>query len=259
MPSAAFVPLFSSPSLPVRFWSIPRVREPELMDDPALAEADHLRALVALGRINTLSLTTARLAAGVVALADGQEERGAGLEVIDVASGGGDVTIDLARRLRGAARWQAVAITGIDISPRAIERARDLAARLGSPATFLLRDVTAQGCPPCDVAVSSLFLHHLDDDDARQLLRVMASAARRGIVISDLIRSPAGLFLAHVATLFLTGSRVARVDGPRSVRAARTPAEYRALLESVGLRGATVRRVWPERVVIVWRALGEDR
>ena len=74
------------------------------MDDPALAEADHLRALVALGRINTLSLTTARLAAGVVALADGQEERAAGLEVIDVASGGGDVSIDLARRLRGAAR-----------------------------------------------------------------------------------------------------------------------------------------------------------
>jgi SAM-dependent methyltransferase len=147
-----------------------------------------------------------------------------------------------------------VAITGIDISPRAIERARDLAARLGSPATFLLRDVTAQGCPSCDVAVSSLFLHHLDDDDARQLLRAMASAARRGIVISDLIRSPAGLFLAHVATLFLTGSRVARVDGPRSV-----PAEYRALLESVGLRGATVRRVWPERVSIVWRAEREDR
>ena len=104
MPSAAAVPLFSPPSLPVPFWSIPRVREPELMDDPAIAEADHLRALVALGRINTLSLTTARLAAGVVALADGQEERAAGLEVIDVASGGGDVTIDLARRLRGAAR-----------------------------------------------------------------------------------------------------------------------------------------------------------
>ena len=246
------------PSLPVPFWSIPRVREPELMDDPAIAEADHLRALVALGRINTLSLTAARLAAGVVALAGGQEDRGAGLEVVDVASGGGDVTIDLARRLRGASRWRSVAITGIDISPRAIERSQDLAARFGSPATFLLRDVTAQGCPSCDVAVSSLFLHHLDDDDARQLLRAMASAARRGIVISDLIRSPAGLFLAFFATFFLTGSGVARVDGPRSVRAARTPAEYRALLESVGLRGATVRRVWPERVSIVWRALGED-
>jgi len=258
MPSAAAVPLFSLPSLPVPFWSIPRVREPELMDDPALAEADHLRALVALGRINTLSLTAARLAAGVVALAGKKQDSVAGLEVIDVASGGGDVTIDLARRLEESARWGTISVTGIDISPRAIERAGDLAARLGSPATFLFRDVTAQGCPACDVAVSSLFLHHLDDDDARQLLRVMASAARRGIVISDLIRSPTGLFLAYVATLFLTASRVARVDGPRSVRAARTPAEYRALLESVGLRGATVRRVWPERVVIVWRAEGED-
>ena len=44
------------------FLSIPRVREPELMDDPALAASDHLRALVAIGTINTLSLTAARLA-----------------------------------------------------------------------------------------------------------------------------------------------------------------------------------------------------
>ena len=34
------------------------------MDDPALAAADHLRALVALGTINTLSLTAAQLTGG---------------------------------------------------------------------------------------------------------------------------------------------------------------------------------------------------
>lgn len=240
-------------------WSIPRVREPELMDDPALAEADHLRALVALGRINALSLTAARLAAGIAAVADGRGDTRSPLEVVDVASGGGDVTIDLARRLERDQRWRSVAVTGVDISPRAIERAFDLAARRGSTATFILRDVTTEGCPPCDVAVSSLFLHHLDDDDARRLLRVMAAAARRGIVVSDLIRSRLGLFLARIGTMILARSRVARVDGPRSVCAARTPAEYRALLESIGLRGATVRRVWPERVVIVWRAEETDR
>jgi hypothetical protein len=49
-------------SLPVLCPPIPRVREPEPMDDPTLAASDHLRALVALGTINTLSLTTARLA-----------------------------------------------------------------------------------------------------------------------------------------------------------------------------------------------------
>ena len=235
------------------FPPIPRVREPELMDDPALAESDHLRALVALGTINTLSLTAAQLAGGIVALARQKHDSAAGLEVVDIASGGGDVTIDLARRLEESARWGTVSVTGLDISPRALERARALAGRCGSPATFARRDVTVDGCPPCDVAVSSLFLHHLDDDDARQLLLVMAAAARCGIVVSDLIRSRLGLFLAHVATMVLTRSRVARVDGPLSVRAARTVTEYRALLASAGLGGATVRRAWPERVVIVWR------
>ena len=227
------------------------------MDDPALAEADHLRALVALGTINTLSLTAARLAGGIVALAGKKHDSVAGLEVVDVASGGGDVTIDLARRLESA-RWRTVSVTGLDISPRALERARALAGRRGRQATFTRRDVTVDGCPPCDVAVSSLFLHHLDDDAARQLLLVMAAAARCGIVVSDLIRSRSGLLLAHVATMVLTRSRVARVDGPLSVRAARTVTEYRALLASAGLGGATVRRVWPERVVIVWRAVGKE-
>jgi hypothetical protein len=71
--------------------------------------------------------------------------------------------------------------------------------------------------------------------------------------VSDLVRSRIGLLLARVGTTILARSRVARIDGPLSVCAARTPAEYRALLDSAGLTGATVRRVWPERVVIVWR------
>jgi hypothetical protein len=47
---------------------------------------------------------------------------------------------------------------------------------------------------------------------------------------------------------------VARVDGPLSVRAARTPAEYRALAARAGLPQASVRRVWPERVLLEWRS-----
>lgn len=224
------------------------------MDDPALAEADHLQALVALGRINAVSRTVPQLAAGIAMVAAGPMDEGTMLEVIDVACGGGDVTIDLARRLGRTERWRTVSVTGIDISPRAVDRARALAARRGSAATFLRRDITAEGCPPCDVAVCSLFLHHLDDDQARTLLRTMASASRRGIVVSDLVRSSIGLLLARVGTTILARSRVARVDGPMSVRAARTPAEYRTLLDSAGLTAATVRRVWPERVVIEWRA-----
>jgi SAM-dependent methyltransferase len=235
---------------------MPRVREPELMDDPAIAAADHLHALSALGRINAFSRTAARLADGVRRVARGRATA-APLVVIDVACGGGDVTIDLARRLSHRGGGVTVEVIGIDFSQRAIERAIQLAARRGSRVGFAERDVISAGCPPCDVAVSSLFLHHLDDADAIGLLHAMASAARCGIVVSDLVRSRLGLFMATVGTAVLSKSRVARVDGPLSVHAARTPPEYLTLFAAAGLHGATMRRVWPERVLVEWR-VGKD-
>lgn len=234
-------------------WSLPLSREPELMDDPALAAADHAAALGALATINAVSGTAARLARSVAAL---RPSIAAAFMVVDVACGGGDVTVALERRLaRIAPRPRLV---GIDISPRAIERATRLAGRRGSAATFRVGDVQTAGCPSCDVAVSSLFLHHLDDVAAVAVLRGMAAAARVGVVISDLIRSRIGLALAVVGTSVLASSRVARVDGPLSVRAARTIPEYRELLSRAGMASATVRRTWPERVVIEWRRAAAD-
>jgi 2-polyprenyl-3-methyl-5-hydroxy-6-metoxy-1,4-benzoquinol methylase len=235
-------------------WSVPQSREPELMDDPLIEEAAHLQALAALRRINAVSRTAARIAAtvgGVLAAAASPVQ--GPLEVVDVACGGGDVTVDLAGRLQRLVRGRGVRVVGVDVSPRAIERSRQVAAARGLDVSFEVRDVLAAGCPPCDVTVSSLFLHHLDDDPARRLLQSMTAAARAAVVVSDLVRSRIGLGMAVIGTRLLSASRVARVDGPRSVRAARTPAEYRALCDTAGLPAATIRRVWPERVVITWR------
>jgi 2-polyprenyl-3-methyl-5-hydroxy-6-metoxy-1,4-benzoquinol methylase len=232
-----------------RWWSLPVNRQPELMDDPALPGPEHLEALEALRQINAMSFTAASLAAAVAEISRGH----APLTVVDVACGGGDVTLDVARRL--ARHMQpdcGLKMVGVDISPRAVERARTVAASRGVEAEFLVHDVVALGCPPCDVAISSLFLHHLDDDDARALLTRMATAARYGIVVSDLVRSRLGLALAMLGTTLLVRSKVARVDGPMSVRAARTLDEYDELLATAGLTGATVRRVWPERVLLTW-------
>jgi len=239
--------------------SLPPARLPELMDDPGLPEAEHLRALTALRRINALSFTAAGLAREVEALVApvSRKCRMNSLTVVDVACGGGDVTLDLAARLaRSPSLAAEVHVIGIDVSPRAVDRARGLAGTAGSVAaarlTFTEHDIVAAGCPPCDVAVSSLFLHHLDDEAAEAVLASMAAAARLGIVISDLVRSRLGLALAVVGTTVLSGSRVARIDGPRSVRAARTPAEYRQLLDAAGLTTARIRRTWPERVLLTW-------
>ena len=240
---------------PVSFWSLPASRRAELMDDPALPEPDHLKALSALARINAFSRTAARIAGTIAAVWGPRSAAAEPFTVVDVACGGGDVTVDLARRLTrisGGRGVGPVRVVGIDISPRAIDRAHKVAAARGVDVEFLLHDVTEAGCPDCDLAVSSLFLHHLDDAAAVCLLRALATAARRGIVVSDLVRSRIGLALAVVGTTVLSTSRVARVDGPLSVRAARTPGEYRRLLDAAGLATATISRCWPERVLITW-------
>jgi len=244
-------------------WTIPQSRQPELMDDPSLPAADHFRALDALSRINALSLTAAQIAAAVGRLLDSAGRRTDDprpVEIVDVACGGGDVTAAVGRRIArraGGFGRGPVHVTGLDVSPRALDHARQHARVATSPAvtdtvSFAVRDVVADGCPACDIAICSLFLHHLDDAAAVRVLTAMAAAARVGLIVSDLVRSRTGLVLARLGTLVLSGSRVARVDGPLSVRAARTPAEYRRLLDHAGLRSATVRRIWPERVLIAW-------
>jgi len=64
--------------------------------------------------------------------------------------------------------------------------------------------------------------------------------------------------LAHVGTTMLARSRVARVDGPLSVKAARTTAEYRRLLVAADLPHAQIDRTWPERVCVSWKRAEEN-
>ena len=239
-------------------WQLPRTVSNELMDDPALPAAEHHAALRALARINMVSGTASQLARHVVAVAQRHspqaDQQNQPLEVVDLACGGGDVTVAVARRL--ARLGVAARVTGVDMSERALAAARSAAnaAEAERPLglEFVQRNLAEEGCPPCDVAISSLFLHHLDDADARGLLASAAAAARIGLVISDLVRSRLGLALAVLGTRVLARSRVARIDGPLSVRAARTPEEYRALWVQAGLPEPSITPSWPARVVISW-------
>lgn len=234
--------------------SVAPARHAELMDDPALPAADHLHALRALATINAFSRTAAVIAAAATRLAVGN---GRPIEVVDLACGGGEVTRGCANHLARLMPRARITMLGLDMSERALERARTKATpnSCGSDVEieFCERDLVTHGCPPCDIAISSLFLHHLDDHEAGRLLQSMAASCRLGFVISDLIRSRLGLVLAVVGTSVLSTSRVARVDGPLSVRAARTRREYRDLLDDNGLRSATIRRSWPERVLMTWQ------
>ena len=230
-----------------------RHREPELMDAPELDPARHVQALTALARVNRISGVAARVWQDVLRLSREYRARGRDepLRLLDVACGGGDIMIDVARRARSAG--VPLEVHGCDVSPVALDHARREAERRGVTGDFLARDVLAEGLPGgYDLVCSSLFHHHLSNEDAVKFLRAMADAGH-AVLVQDLLRGAMGYVLAWSALRLLSRSDVAREDGPRSVRAAFSLSEVRTMAVEAGLAGAVIRRGWPERFILRWR------
>ncbi len=103
------------------------------------------------------------------------------------------------------------------------------------------------------MVMCSLFLHHLDEEQARGLLQRMRQAARYLVLVNDLRRSLFGYALAYLGTRILSASHIVHVDGPLSVQAAFTIPEVRQLAKSAGMTEATVSRRWPCRFLLTWR------
>ncbi|MDX1494528.1 MAG: methyltransferase domain-containing protein [Longimicrobiales bacterium] len=245
-----------------------RRRRAELMDDPELDAGRHRRALQALARINRISLTGWRLWQEV---RDLHHRHGEPLRVLAVACGGGDVVVWVAARVGRAG--MGVQVDGCDVSPRALDDARkrwegampsqagalqgaDASEAVG-PTTcgprFFRVDALRHPLPEgYDLVTSSLFLHHLERGEAVALLRRMADACRRRLLVQDLRRTRLGYVLAWLGLHTLTRSDVARTDGLRSVEAAFTRDEVVELCHEAGLTGAVVSSGWPQRWIVRW-------
>lgn len=233
----------------------PLVQRPaELMDDPSLDASQHKEALQALARIHVVSRTASQLAACLVSLTRNVPATGGQpLRILDIACGGGELTTAVAARIASKVHHR-VEVIGLDISERAIGWATRNHARATEnlAVTFRTCDVLNNALPSCTLAFHSLFLHHLDDVQAVAQLQAMAAASLVGFVFSDLLRTRLGLFLAKLGTRVLSRSSVAQIDGPLSVRAARTIEEYHRLFREAELSDPTLRRAWPERVCATW-------
>lgn len=223
--------------------------QPELMDRPELESSSHFAALQGLARLNRWSHTASTIWRPLEQLARGCRRP---LRVLDIATGGGDVLCDLAGRAKRANI--PFEFGGCDISARAIEFARQRADRQDLSINLFSCDVLQDSLPDeFDVIISSLFLHHLTEEQAIVLLDKAKANSREMIVISDLRRTVIGWWLASVATRLLTRSPVVHFDGPRSVGNAYTCSEIRSIVERAGLSNAEITNCWPQRYLMCWR------
>jgi SAM-dependent methyltransferase len=107
-----------------------------------------------------------------------------GRRVLDFACGAGLTAAFLAQR--GAL------VTGIDISPASIERARELAARIGLSIDFLAGELTPTTFPPgsFDAVVGHYALHHVDLEVIAPILGEILLPGGRGAFVETMGLNP---------------------------------------------------------------------
>ncbi len=103
-----------------------------------------------------------------------------------------------------------------------------------------------------DYVFCSLFLHHLGDESAVELLREMGRVAANGIFVIDLNRNAtAYYFYKFIGGLFL--QKFTRDDGALSILRSFTAEEMYALAENAGLYDIKVERSTANRLILSGR------
>ena len=168
--------------------------------------------------------------------------------LLDVGSGGGDVSRALARwAVRDGLR---LTVTGIDPDARAHVFATGQPAMAGlSFRRALSSDLVAEGAR-FDFVISNHVLHHLSGAELAGLLADSRNLAHRRVLHADLERSTfAYLGFAFATWPFFRHSYI-RPDGLTSIRRSYTATELRAAVPA----GWTVSRGLPSRLVLGWEA-----
>lgn len=221
-----------------------------MMDDPSLDKREHDKALAGLARLNCVGDTAGRLWDQVESLA--RTPGHGGLSVLDIATGSGDLPVKLATRARKSG--VSLSIHACDINEHSLGVASARAQKAGVDLKTFPLDVVNQQVPgEYDVVMCSLLTHHLPEDAAVEVLYKMKAAARKLVLVNDLIRDRKTYAMAVVASHVLSRSRVVHIDAALSVCAAFTVTEMESLAERAGLKGAEVRPWQLGRLLLTWK------
>ena len=208
-----------------------RAQLSELMDEPCTRDVMQA-CLRDLARVNRWFLGYRPVLRWLEGL--NGEARREPLRILDVGCGYGDSL----RRIELWARKRRVAVelTGIDLNPDTVAIASE-ASGPGSAIEWISADVFAYEMHrPAQLVVSSLFTHHLSDDDVVRFVEWMENHAELGWFINDLSRAPVPY---HLFRWFAKAARlhpIVQHDGPVSFRRAFVIEDWRRLCAAAGLR-----------------------
>lgn len=220
----------------------------EMMDAPDIDAELLIDDLKNLRRLNRYLGNYRSVCWGLTRLVGAQKQ----FSLLDVGMGSGDflrTIVQWARRARLRAR-----LSGLDLNPIAVAQAAEQTRSIGD-VTILRGDAGALSFRPetFDFVLASQVLHHFSEERIVALLRHWSAVARRGIIISDLIRHPLPYYGVALLTRLFTRNVMTRTDAPLSVQRGFTMAEWLRLFNAAGVGTYEMHWMFPFRLLALIR------
>jgi ubiquinone/menaquinone biosynthesis C-methylase UbiE len=224
-----------------------RSYELENLDKGTYTPEEYEGCIVELQRVNEWLGDTKALRGSLLKEIDCQGLRS--FSILDVGAGSGEL-------LRAAAKWaretdRTTTLVGLELNWRSAQAIREesvefpeISSVQGSGLVLPFPDASI------DYVISSLTLHHFDDEGAVNLLREMGRVARRGVFVIDLHRNPMAYFFYTTLGRLILHNRLIREDGALSILKSFTPDELERLGQQAGLMNVSVEKHFPSRLVL---------
>ena len=226
-----------------------RRRQVEWMDDPAADAGDLRGSLAYIRRINRLLGYTSTTLSHLDRFSRNWNPRET-VHILDVATGSADLpqaVLDWAAR-----KGFDVRVVGIDLQATTLRIARESTSAVAHVERLRFVQADALRLPfadrAFDYALTSMFLHHLDDGAAAAALREMARVARRGVIAADCLRNRRAY--AWITLFTLLSRPMVRHDARASVAQSFTKAEVLRLRDAAGLHFVRYHRHFGHRWVL---------
>ncbi len=228
-----------------------RSYELENIDKGTYTPAEYEGCIVELQRVNEWLGDAKALRGSLLKEIERQGLRS--FSILDVGAGSGEL-------LRVAAQWardtdRTPSLIGLELNERSAQAILE-----GSAGFPEISSVQASGLvlpfpdASVDYVISSLTLHHFDDEGAVSILREMGRVARRGIFVIDLHRNPMAYFFYTTLGHLILHNRLIREDGALSILKSFKPDEMEKLGQQAGLKDIAIEKHFPSRLVLSGKA-----
>ncbi len=169
--------------------------------------------------------------------------------VLDVGAGSGELLRTIAKYARKQKR--SAKLFGLELNKRSaesiLEESIDFNEIKAIRADALVMPFADNSF---DFVISSLFTHHLTNQQIIKVLAEMSRVSTRGIFVIDLHRHPFAYALYKLFCFGFRISRLVREDGSLSILRSFNPNEIKDLAEEANLEKISVKRYFPFRLVL---------